>query len=719
MTRTVSCLVVGALATLSCPVRAQYSPLLPSEVFVAIRGEASGERPLVDFNTIVTRFSGFAPSKGGDQIADYIAGRMRTAGLDEVAIEGFPADGRQFVWAFLTEPSWEAEAGTLELIEPRRERLADFAVHRVVLGRFSSSADITTELVDIGNGTLETDYEGRDVRGKLVLASGEPGAVHARAVWEHGAAGIVWFNGQRRAERRHAVSNPSIVPWTGPRGEAPGFAFALSNAAGAAIRESLERGQRHLLHASVRARTEPGEYKQVSAAIRGTDPSLREVWIKAHDNYRNTGGGNNLTGVGATLEMARVLQALVASGTLTRPRRTIRFVWSAEHYGSTYQFYAHPDWLDRILALLNVDMTGFDQSKTGAVMWLYRLPHSLPHFLSDVSEEFLRSVGRANSEFLAARDGSPGADPVYAPTGSRDQMHYAISDFWGPSDHEDLVEGSLRVPAVMYNDWPDPYLGTEDDDLDKADATQMRRSILTVAATAYYLATVDATGVPTLVPVSVGYGQQRLAGEGHRASVLVDQAPPAEFFTAVREAENILRRAIDRETVALESVGAVGRSAAADAAVARGHRQLVAVHDANLAALNERARERAAVLSLAWQQPPRPSAETRLARLVVARLPTVRGPVNIFRYEYGAAWLAEKTGHLTFLDDLAIARAGRYVWYEAINFVDGRRSILEIRDLVSAEYGPVPGADLEQYFRFLERAGVVSISSSARPDAAR
>lgn len=719
MTRTIGCLVVAALATLSSPVRAQHSSLLPSEVFVAIRGEASGERPLVDFNTIVTRFSGFAPSKGGDQIADYIAGRLRTAGLDEVAIEGFPADGRQYVWAFLTEPSWEAEVGTLELIEPRRERLADFAVHRVVLGRFSSSGDVTTELVDVGDGTREADYEGRNVRSKLVLATGEPGAVHARAVWGHGAAGVVWFNAQRGAERRHAVSNASIVPWTGPRGEVPGFAFSLSNAAGSAIRQSLESGQRHLLRATVRATTGPGEYKQVSAAIRGADPSLREVWIKAHDNYRNTGGGNNLTGVGATLEMARVLQALVDNGTLARPRRTIRFVWSAEHYGSTYQFYAHPERLDRILALLNVDMTGFDQSKTGAVMWLYRLPHSLPHFLSDVSEEILRSVGRANSEFLAARDGSPGADPVYAPTGSRDQMQYAVSEFWGPSDHEDLVEGSLQVPAVMYNDWPDPYLGTADDDLDKADATQMRRSILTVAATAYYLATVDAAGVPTLVPVSVGFGQQRLAGEGHRATVLVDQASPAEFFTAVREAENILRQSIGREVAALESVAVLGRSAVADAAVARGRRQLVAVHDANVAALNERARERATAHGLEWQQPARPADEARLATLVVARLPAVRGPVNIFRYEYGAAWLAEKTGRPTFLDDLAIARAGRYVWYEAINFVDGRRTMLEIRDLVSAEYGPVPGADVEQYFRFLERVGVVSISPFSQRGPAR
>ena len=104
---------------------------------------------------------------------------------------------------------------------------------------------------------------------------------------------------------------------------------------------------------------------------------------------------------------------------------------------------------------------------------------------------------------------------------------------------------------------------------------------------------------------------------------------------------------------------------------------------------------------------------------MVTRRTELRGPVNIFRYEYGASWLAQKTGTPSFLDGLAIARAGRYVWFEALNFVDGRRSILDIRDLVSAEYGALPAADLEQYFRLLERVGVVSIASSTQSGAAR
>lgn len=693
------------------------SPLFPAAWFTAIRDESSGELPLVDFQNIVTRFSGFAPSKGGDEIAEYLAGRMREYALDEVAIEGFPADGKSFVWAFITEPAWDGERGVLRMVKPRVERLADFAVHRIVLGRFSTSAEVTADLVDIGSGTRPEDYAGKDVRGKLVLASGAPGAAHAQAVWAHGAAGVIWFRTTDALNGPHLISNASIVPWSGPRGEPPGFTFSLSFTAGMELRRILQRGERVVLSASVKATTGPGEYKQVTAAIPGSEPSLREVWIKAHDNYRNTGGGNNLTGVGATIEIARVLRKLTGNGTLPRPGRTIRFLWSAEHYGSTYQFYKHPDRLGRVLALLNVDMAGFHQERAKAVFNLYRLPHSLPHFLSDVCQEFLESVGNANTITLAERgmDMSEGPAPIYAPTGSRDQMHYSIQDFWGPSDHEDVVEGSLAVPAVLYNDWPDIYLGTQEDDLDKVDPTQMRRAVVTVAATAYYLASAGADDIPRLAPVIVDNAQARLARDTRRAFALIGGTAAGTLATQYREGSNVLSQSLKRELATLATLPQLGQGPNVDAALARGRKQIEALHAANLAAFRDRVAGVAADLRVTLHEPAPGAGEHRLAGIVPARNTAIRGPVNIFRPEYGAVWLAQKTGDEAYLSTLAIAKNSRYVAYEALNFVDGKRSLLDIRDAVSAEYGPIDAADVEQYFRFLERAGVVSLKQESRP----
>ena len=56
------------------------------------------------------------------------------------------------------------------------------------------------ELVDIGAGTSEADYQGKDVRGRLVLTSSQPEAVQELAIGTHGAAGIVsWAQNQRTA----------------------------------------------------------------------------------------------------------------------------------------------------------------------------------------------------------------------------------------------------------------------------------------------------------------------------------------------------------------------------------------------------------------------------------------------------------------------------------------------------------------------------------------
>ena len=696
---------------------AQTTTLLPARQLQAIRGESTGELPMVHFRHIVTHYSGFAPSKGGDEIAEYIAGRVRGYGLDEVTVEGFPADGRSFFWAFITEPAWEAESGVLQMLEPRVERLADFSVERVVLGRFSTSADVKAELVDVGRGVSEADYAGKDVKGKLVLATGAAGRVHAEAVWKRGAAGVVWFRTAEALDMPTAVSNPGIVPWQGPHGEAPGFAFGLSYAGGTELRDLLQHGQRVRLQASVKATTGPGEYKQVTAIIPGSDPSLPEVWIKGHDNYRNTGGGNNLTGVGATIEIARVLNTLVKDGTLPRPRRTIRFLWSAEHYGSIYQFFKHPERVGRALALLNVDMVGFHQERAKAVFRLYRLPHSRPHFLSDVTEEFMRSVGLANTISIRNRGmESPGFyDGFFAPSGSRDQLHYAVEDFWGPSDHEDVLDGSIGIPAVLYNDWPDIHLGTQDDSLETVDATQMRRSVVTIAATAYYLATVMPDGVARLAPLIVSEAQARLSRERQRAFGLIADAQADAFAGQYREANNILAQWRAREQATIESLAQLGDAPAARSAIARARKHLEALYTANDADFRENAAVIAADRKQNAQQRPQTPDEQRLALLVPRRNMAIRGPVNLFRPEYGAVWLAQKTGDEDFIQKVKLTSRGQYVPFEALNFVDGKRSVLDIRDALSAEYGPMDPAEVEQYFRFLAGVGVLLLDAASRP----
>ena len=68
-------------------------------------------------------------------------------------------------------------------------------------------------------------------------------------------------------------------------------------------------------------------------------------------------------------------------------------------------------------------------------------------------------------------------------------------------------------------------------------------------------------------------------------------------------------------------------------------------------------------------------------------------------------WLVDKLG----AEALEEIKLQGYASYEALNFVDGHRSILDIKQAVSAEFGPVELQDVLAFFRVLERAGLVTL----------
>jgi hypothetical protein len=82
--------------------------------------------------------------------------------------------------------------------------------------------------------------------------------------------------------------------------------------------------------------------------------------------------------------------------------------------------------------------------------------------------------------------------------------------------------------------------------------------------------------------------------------------------------------------------------------------------------------------------------------------------MGTFGYDYLAAHLGRAAA-----DSLRLRRfrglrgdGGDYT-YEALNLVDGRRTAGEIRDRLSAIYGPVPLELVVEYLRALETIGVL------------
>ncbi len=85
-----------------------------------------------------------------------------------------------------------------------------------------------------------------------------------------------------------------------------------------------------------------------------------------------------------------------------------------------------------------------------------------------------------------------------------------------------------------------------------------------------------------------------------------------------------------------------------------------------------------------------------------------KGPLTVFGYDYFAEH-AKAAGVATpkLLSYEGQWGGGEEYAYEVLNFANGKRNTQEIRDAVSAEFGPVPGEIVLEYLQALEKIGVV------------
>src|SRR2546423_11630044 len=129
----------------------------------------------------------------------------------------------------------------------------------IVLAEDSESADVTAGLVDVGEGTKESDYAGKDVKGKIVLVSAQPGAVQDLAVGKFGAAGLVSYAQNQKTAWWGEDEN--LIRWGHLETFSPNktFGFMVSLKTARNLRERLANGEKITLHAVVKAGEDAGE----------------------------------------------------------------------------------------------------------------------------------------------------------------------------------------------------------------------------------------------------------------------------------------------------------------------------------------------------------------------------------------------------------------------------------------------------------------------------
>jgi aminopeptidase YwaD len=658
-------------------VRAQAPPLLTASEVSALAQELSGEVAKRNLEGIA-RFHRQRGSQGFHSAAELVAERARAYGLSDVTILQFPADGKIFYGTQRSRPPWDAEFAELWELKAASDekggnagwraavRIASYEAEPVVLAEDSESAEVTADLVDVGDGTKDSDYAAKDVKGKLVLVSAQPGAVQDLAVGKLGAAGIVSY--AQNQKTAWLGEDENLVRWGHLEtfSEHPTFGFMVSLKTARILRDRLAKGEPIRLHAVLRAGQHPGNYQVVTATIPGSDPQRKddEIAFSCHLDHQRPGANDNASGCATILEVARTLQKLINEGQLARPARTIRFIWPPEIEGTMALLNGKPEFAQRIKAVVHMDMVG-GAPVTEAVFHVTRGPMSLPSFVHDVAWAFGEFVNQQSYQFAA---GIPAEYPLVAPEGGKRALLAQDTAYTMGSDHDVYQDSSFRIPAIYLNDWPDRYIHTNFDSAANIDPTKLKRAAFIGAGSGYFLAGLSEKNLPGLHAMLQTGSDIRKAARDIRMSSL-----PAEIANCADEIE-----AQEDWSVEIE----LARFLHGDV---------------------EKGRTEAHPTPCGLEM-----AHSSDGDLRFRRKPEPRGLLPVFGYDYFADhWQAQHLAAPGLLHYQGLWGEGEEYAYEVLNFADGVLSAQQIRDRVSLEYGPVPLPLVVEYLRALEKVGVV------------
>jgi hypothetical protein len=657
--------------------------LLDRSILKALDEELSGVAAK-DLVGRLTQLHRVPASPGFHDAIEYVMAQAKAAGLTDAHVETFPGDGATWFGTLHGNRGWRVEAGWLDEVRPEPRRIISWDDVRLAVADNSESADVTVELVDVGSGTQRSDYAGKDVRGKLVLCDATPSACHRQAVEELGAAGLVSYNSNQVSAWWR--DDQDLIRWghLDARGHKNAFAIMISVREARALQQRLSRGEHITLHAVVRARNDDSMgYETLVATIPGTDAAAGDIVFSCHLDHEKPGANDNASGCAANLEIARTLRRLIDTKRIPPPARTIRFIWPSEMTGTIAYLTKYPEIAARIRAAVHLDMVGGDPFITKSVLHVTRSPWSIATVTDDVEEVFGRYV--IDGAMRAAGEGDM-ARAIRSRGGSKDAFWADITPYESGSDHWIYQEGGFAIPSIYLRDHPDIYIHTTGDLADNIEPTKIKRSAFIAAASGYYLSTMPDRG-EALLALSYADAHQRLAEDGRRAAAM------AQDRTHANDAAVIVSQGVLREQRRLQSMT---RFLQLDAA--RLDRLKAGLGDTGKAML-------ASFLSpaeadrLARAGLHQPAADSR----VPVRNASVKGPLAP-----GGDWLREKAG----AGSAAIAIAGvpnsDDVTYEIANFVDGVRTVSEIRDAVSAEFEPLQLQAVAEYLDLLARAGAVS-----------
>lgn len=654
--------------------------------------EIAGRRAL-EWTAGLSRFHRDPGTPGHRKALDYVLDEVERIGFDEVEAREYTYDGKRVYysnWASVAQ--WTPRRGLLEIVAPEHRVLADFTEIPVVLGIHSASTPpggLTAELVDVGPGYLPKHYEGKEVRGKIVLCdpNGQLGLTAVDLARLNEARGVVICSVIDHPPEKTRLDRPDHIGHVWTRWWWQGiphdfrediFSFSISQRQVLYLRGLLSRGP-VVVRAIVDVEFGGGTVRQISGLIRGSELPDEEVVYLGHVDHPWPSANDNASGCALMMEQAHTLMRLIRQGVLSRPRRSVRFLWDVHCIGGVMWAEDHPGWGRRVLGGFSPDSIGLG-AKDGTYMRLLRTSDTRPSYLNDLTL------------FLAERM------PLQQVRSHQVRLE-PTHPFWvfkedpctdgvdaGPINDRSIGAHAMGIGGYLF----DSHYHTDRDTYDRLDVQEFERVGWLLTTAGYAVADADHATARSLAHLVAARTQGRLAkivGDGIVALDEMDSAQSAA--PSVQEWLDRIGYLGKRDVAALHSIASLDQRAATASTIRQLAEELSGAVESAQASISRWAHTRLGPKALSHTDIS--AEEAKAAAMVPIR--RFEGPFNTFDIKRILAsrlgwertqWLTEFQASLPYPSPGFTGLAGLFF------AMDGTTDLLNIARGVKFAYGVDP-----------------------------
>lgn len=343
----------------------------------------------------------------------------------------FPMDKTYNSWK--SPASWNLKGGYLKY-QNGKYIVSDLSLYPISAMFLS---DITNgveklKVFDVGSGENEEDYKDFEA-GNAVLAEGDPRIIYHYAVEKFGARCIL--NYYMRSQEKSIDRTPELLSNTVNYTSFPDFkkkyayGYALSYNEFLELKESISKKETYI--EALLDSDEGTNNLEVIEKTLGKSTDKTSIFLTAHLCHPKPGANDNASGAALLTEIMRVLEKFEDS-----LDRQITGLWVPEMFGTAAYLTKK---IPSNAYVINLDMVGEDQTKTGSTLNLTPSPWSIPSFLAE-----LLYINLENPFF-----------------------RLSFGKYLGGSDHYIFSDPNLNIPAISLTNWPDRYYHSSDDTIDK------------------------------------------------------------------------------------------------------------------------------------------------------------------------------------------------------------------------------------------------------------